>query len=61
MNGRYNGHQLCSILLTIMGIQSDRSELFSYQVNLEKRIRAKNPLRAVQIPFVTPARISTKK
>ena len=61
MNGRYNGHQLCSVLLTMMGLQSDRSELFSYQVILEKRIGAKNPLRAVRIPFGTPARVYTKR
>jgi len=32
----------------MMGIQDDQPELFSYQVNLEKRVRVSNPLRAVR-------------
>lgn len=37
----------------MMGIQNTEPELFSYQVNLEKRVRANNPLRAIreQIDF----------
>ena len=31
----------------MMGLQQPQSELFSYQVNLDKRIRADHPLRRV--------------
>ena len=31
----------------MMGIQNNQTGLFSYQVNLDRRIRADNPLRAV--------------
>ena len=32
----------------MMGVQNPQPELFSYQVNLDQRIRANNPLRAIQ-------------
>jgi transposase len=31
----------------MMGIQNSEGALFSYQVNLDRRVRADNPLRAV--------------
>jgi hypothetical protein len=31
----------------MMGRQTDQKELFSYSVDLDKRVRADNPLRAV--------------
>lgn len=37
----------------MMGVQNPQPELFSYQVNLDRRVRANNPLRAIreQIDF----------
>jgi transposase len=35
-------------MFTMMGIQENQPEMFSYQVNLERRVRANNPLRAIQ-------------
>ena len=35
-------------MFTMMGIQDNQPEMFSYQVNLERRVRVNNPLRAVQ-------------
>ena len=31
----------------MMGVQDSQNELFSYSVNLEKRVRSDNPLRKV--------------
>src|SRR5204863_3372242 len=43
-------------LLTMMGVHQPQTELFSYQVNLEKRVRPDHPLRqiarAVDFTFV---------
>ncbi len=35
----------------MMGIQHDQKELFSYRVDLDKRVRADNPLRAIREGF----------
>src|SRR5258708_31053743 len=44
---RETGHG-CVLYSIMMGTQNTEPELFSYQVNLDKRVRANNPLRAIR-------------